>query len=1070
MVILADMEINFNMAGQKNWSVLRNKSNGFQIKIRLQYVLCYVLVACFTISCTSPEDENPEFLLQEGFTIESVVSADLIAYPMFASFDDRGRLFVFEATEPNEMSTDEMLEKPSYQIRLLTDSDQDGHFDKSVLYADKIPFPMGGTFYKGSLYVAASPDILKFTDQNDDGIADDREVVLTGWTLNHNGAILSGPFMGPDGWMYVADARRGFDITTREEKRLQGKSARIWRFRPDGSGLEWLSAGGFDNSIEIDFMPSGDPIGTMTYFREPADGQRDALMHWAYGGVYPKPQAVIDQDHLKRTGDLMPVLTKMPRVAPSGIVRFRGNTWGEEYDGSWFSAIFNTGQILQHKITPSGGSYVSDDSEFLSSTIPDFHPTDVLQDGNGDLLVIVTGGWFIKGCPLSQVAKPDVPGNIYRIRKKDGTVPVDPWGIQQELKDKKAAELIPLLDNDQPGVRKRALWELEKRGEAAFSALENRLRSPLESIRLQALYALHRIDRNESLVSVRAGLSDESETIRTAAARLCGLSMDKKSIPDLINLVEHDPSLSVRRQAATALGQIGSDSAIPALLKASKGIKDRFLLHAIRYSLISINKPDRVLPALDHKDPSVRRTALIVLDQMDDSPLTRQHVRPFLQSNDKESQVTGVWVVQHHPEWSDIVTDYLAGILSRNSIDDSTLTTFQNILITFCADSSLQKFIAHQIKNKTLSDSIRVVLLEAMSQCPGVVPQIWKPALKNMLQSSSPEVLSAALDVIGSRQVTGLENDLNQLLNNLSNEPSRFLEVLQTRLATVPLLSDEEFKRTTSFLGSSEPIPVRRSAIRTLEMATLSDDQLYYIAQNSIPSASKIELPGLAGLFTGDSVSATGQRLVASLTTKSDALTTLSEQKLMSILDGYPDAVKKSAQPILENWHEQSKGRLSRLNNIEKNLVSGDVGRGRDLFFGKAICSTCHTVGQEGNNFGPDLTNIGEIRSRHDLMEAIVFPGASYAREYETYIVKTNEGTYTGILDPMSPAGMVTIKTAPGQVTRVPEDEVISIEPGDVSLMPAGLDGQLSNQEMSDLIAFLEALPYRIDRLIKLSE
>src|SRR5687767_7753476 len=59
----------------------------------------------------------------DGFTIERIAGPDLLSYPMFGVQDDRGRLFVFESTEPNTMTTEEMLAKPSYHIRVLSDDD-----------------------------------------------------------------------------------------------------------------------------------------------------------------------------------------------------------------------------------------------------------------------------------------------------------------------------------------------------------------------------------------------------------------------------------------------------------------------------------------------------------------------------------------------------------------------------------------------------------------------------------------------------------------------------------------------------------------------------------------------------------------------------------------------------------------------------------------------------------------------------------------------------------------------------------------------------------------------------------
>lgn len=134
-----------------------------------------------------------------------------------------------------------MLNKPSYHVRLLEDTDGDGKFDKSKIFADSLSFPKGGVFYNGSLYLSSSPNLLRLTDTNRDGIADKREVVLSGWVLNSNGALLGGPFLGPDGWLYMTDARRGFDIKTKEGSNLKGNSARIWRCKPDGSSLESMA-------------------------------------------------------------------------------------------------------------------------------------------------------------------------------------------------------------------------------------------------------------------------------------------------------------------------------------------------------------------------------------------------------------------------------------------------------------------------------------------------------------------------------------------------------------------------------------------------------------------------------------------------------------------------------------------------------------------------------------------------------------------------------------------------------------------------------------------------------------
>jgi hypothetical protein len=60
--------------------------------------------------------------------------------------------------------------------------------------------------------------------------------------------------------------------------------------------------------------------------------------------------------------------------------------------------------------------------------------------------------------------------------------------------------------------------------------------------------------------------------------------------------------------------------------------------------------------------------------------------------------------------------------------------------------------------------------------------------------------------------------------------------------------------------------------------------------------------------------------------------------------------------------------------------------------------------------------------------------------------------------------------TGPGSEIRIAKNNEVSLEPVPESMMPPGLDQQLTEVELSDLLAFLQALPYRIDRLIEMKE
>ena len=201
-----------------------------------------VAVTLVHIGCSKVMAEVPVVLpsglhVRDGYTAEVVAGPDLVDYPMFATLDPMGRMFVFESIGNVYRSNQAAIATPQFRIKLLEDLDEDGTYDRSTVFADSLSFPQGGVFYNGSLYATSAPDLLKLTDTDADGRADQKEVILSGWTLNVNANSLIGPFLGPDGWFYMTSAIMGFDVVTKEGERLMGETARIWRVIPDG--LPW---------------------------------------------------------------------------------------------------------------------------------------------------------------------------------------------------------------------------------------------------------------------------------------------------------------------------------------------------------------------------------------------------------------------------------------------------------------------------------------------------------------------------------------------------------------------------------------------------------------------------------------------------------------------------------------------------------------------------------------------------------------------------------------------------------------------------------------------------------------
>src|SRR5258708_5492111 len=164
-------------------------------------VLAAVLCSTSAIRAGEITLDGHKFTLPDGFEIERVAGPPLVDRPITCDFDEQGRLYVADSSGSNDKVEKQLAETPHRIVR-LEDTDGDGRFDKSTVFADKMMFPEGTMWLDGSLYVAAPPSIWKLTDTDGDGGADKREEWFTGKTLGHCANDLHGPYAGPDRWIY----------------------------------------------------------------------------------------------------------------------------------------------------------------------------------------------------------------------------------------------------------------------------------------------------------------------------------------------------------------------------------------------------------------------------------------------------------------------------------------------------------------------------------------------------------------------------------------------------------------------------------------------------------------------------------------------------------------------------------------------------------------------------------------------------------------------------------------------------------------------------------------------------
>ena len=193
---------------------------------------------------------------------------------------------------------------------------------------------------------------------------------------------------------------------------------------------------------------------------------------------------------------------------------------------------------------------------------------------------------------------------------------------------------------------------------------------------------------------------------------------------------------------------------------------------------------------------------------------------------------------------------------------------------------------------------------------------------------------------------------------------------------------------------------------------------------------------------------------------KSDAEATLSKAEataLQPILDARPEI--KSPQQLLAGRQIVKEWTVNELVPIAERGLKGkrNFERGRDLF-GAVGCASCHRFDNDGAAVGPDLTTVAGRFSVRDVLESVVEPSKAISDQYGAITIRKKNGeVVTGRVGNLSGDTLMVLENmfAPNDFTNVKRQDIVSIEPSKISMMPEGLLNSLKEDEIQDLLAFL---------------
>jgi len=437
-------------------------------------------------------------------------------------------------------------------------------------------------------------------------------------------------------------------------------------------------------------------------------------------------------------------------------------------------------------------------------------------------------------------------------------------------------------------------------------------------------------------------------------------------------------------------------------------------------------------------------------------------VAALLAANDPELKETASWIIGRHPEWAGALAGFFRDRLTRGKLTAVDQAELERQLARFAAAPAIQSLLAGRIADASAAAPVKLSSLRAMAQS-GLkdVPSSWVEGLASILVGGDSELTTQAVAAARALPLTREHaGALTPRLLAIAGRAQAPAGLRLTALAAVPGgLSQVEpavFSFLLGQLDREQPVAARTTAADVLARARLTPTQLDGVA-DALKTAGPLEADRLLTALEQSTDETLGLRLVKNLGISS-ALPSLRIDALKLHLAKFGAPVQSAAQGLYVRLNADIAKQKARIDELATRIASGDPRRGQLVFHSeKAACFTCHAIGYRGGNVGPDLTKVGQVRSERDLLEAIVYPSASLIRSYEPVLVATADGKVQNGLLRNETSDEILLVTGANQEARIPRADIEEIRPSSVSVMPAGLDQQLSTQELADLVAFLRA-------------
>ncbi len=200
---------------------------------------------------------------------------------------------------------------------------------------------------------------------------------------------------------------------------------------------------------------------------------------------------------------------------------------------------------------------------------------------------------------------------------------------------------------------------------------------------------------------------------------------------------------------------------------------------------------------------------------------------------------------------------------------------------------------------------------------------------------------------------------------------------------------------------------------------------------------------------------ASSERLIEAIDAGRVIPTEIEPAERMRLLQHPDPAIKARAEKALARPGEDRALVVARYKECLQ--LPADVERGRNTF--QKTCATCHRVDEAGVDTGPDISDTRE-RSPESLLTDILDPNRAIDGRYVSYTVTTKDGRVLSGVIASETATAMTLRRAEGQTDTLLRQHIAQVASSGLSLMPEGVEKDLSPQDMANLIRFLKTWRY----------